>query len=294
MNKELSRKYEKSLDELVRKWSAEDEVQGIVVYGSFLTAKMGRYSDLDLFIVKSGSDEMASRVYLVGDELFNISVIGIEEFESRLNVSCLGDLRMMLARYKILFDRDAKLKPMLEQAAPCTSSEYDKYAITLLFHFLLELGRAENFFDLGETLDALHHSFHACEHDLRLGLLEEQLPFDTDVFHAGLSVKPELVTGIQDVMGNSNYDLALVSGFLDQLREERDELLDKYAKTVLKYMPEQATALSELKKQEVFSEAGYILFQSYVEHGRLERVGVGQSVPGFDDIVAEEVAFRRK
>ncbi|MDZ7815835.1 MAG: nucleotidyltransferase domain-containing protein [Planctomycetota bacterium] len=294
MNKELSRRYERSLKELVEKWSEKAEVQGLVVYGSFLTSKMGRYSDLDLFIVKVGSDDMDSRVYLDGDELFNISVIGVEEFRRRLNASCLGELRMMLARYKVLFDREGELQKMLEQAAPCTNEEHDKYAITLLFHFLLELGRAENFFDLGETLDALHHSFHACEHDLRLALLDEELPFDTDVFHAGLSVKPELVTAIQDVMGDSSYDLALVSGFIDRLREEREELLGQYADNVLKYMPTDTAALSELKKQDVFSETGYILFQAYVEYGKLERVGVEKSVPGFHDMVAEEVGFRKK
>ena len=285
--------FERILERFAAEWSRKDETAAIVVYGSFLTGKMGRYSDLDVLVVKREDYPLESCVYIVEDRLLNLSVMRKGEFVRRLNAGCLSPLRLQLARYEVVFDRDGEVTEALRKASPCTRFEMDKYALTLLYRFLLQLGRAENYFNLGETLDAMHYIFHAFEQAVMLALLEKGLPFDRDVFNAGLQVVPDTVTAVQDLLGSQGYDLALVSELLEKLREEREDLLARHRDRLLSYMPERPAALSELRRLEVFAETDYILFQSYVEAGVLKRVGVEREIPGFPGSLLDEVAFVR-
>ena len=160
MNSNDFKRYENALKIVADRWSKVSGVEGIIVYGSYLAKKMGRYSDLDLLIVKKGDLPLSPCVYLEGDLLFNISVIGEDEVHRKLHKGCLSRMRMMLARYTILFDKNNAIENTIQKAVPDNEEEMNKFSLTLLFHFLLQLGRAENFFDLRENLDALHHSFH--------------------------------------------------------------------------------------------------------------------------------------
>lgn len=286
--------YEQVLNKFVERWSSNPDVCAVIVYGSYLTRKMGRYSDLDLIVVKRADYPQESRVYIDGDCLVNMAVIGLGEFTRKLAAGCLSPIRLSLARYKILYDPNGDAEKLLSSAAPCTRYEVDKYALTLLYRFLLQLGRAEKYFELGETLDTMHQLFHCFEKAIMLSLLKAGLPFDNDVFAAGLAVRPDLVATISDVMGHSTYDLALVSQLLERLRDEKDDLLAAHRDRLLEYMPDDEVELSELKAMEVFSETDYILFQTYAERGDLRRVGVVKDVPGFSGVKQHEVGFARR
>ncbi|MFA4985056.1 MAG: nucleotidyltransferase domain-containing protein [Candidatus Brocadiia bacterium] len=282
-----------ALDAFVSRWSKVPGVSGIIVFGTYLTGKMGKYSDLDLVVVRTEDFPLESCVYVENDVLLNVSVVGLDEFHKALNAGCLNSVRLALARCRILYDADGRTARTLQNLAPCTRSEVDKYSLTVLYRFLLQLGRGENYFTLGETLDSLHYLFHAIEEAIRIALLRKGLPFDRDHFAAGLHVCPELIAAISDILGKSTYDLALVSQLLERLKEEKEVLLESYKPVLLEYFPASPIALSELKRMPVFSETDNILFASYVEHGTLLKTGIEREVPGFPAQVVQEIGFVR-
>ena len=285
--------FEKMLDGFHAQWSQVEGVSALIVYGSFITGRIGKYSDLDVMVVKQDDYPLESFIHLKDGLLLNISVIGLGEFRRNLNIGCLCKLRRILARHRILYDKDGIVTELMKSAVPRTRFEVSRYALTLLFEFLLNHGRAENCLKLGDTLDSMRYLFIACELAIMFALLDDGHPFDRDVFSAGLKVRPDLVTKIQDYVGNTTYDLALAAELLELLTEEREALLTKYRDTLMDYFPQHSATLSELKNKAVFSETGFLLFQAYVERGDLKKIGISREVPGFTDISLNEVGFQR-
>ena len=92
MREDIHEAFGRALECVRDQWAATPGVSAVIVYGSYLARKMGRYSDLDIMVIRSEDHPLRTVTAVECDMLVSLTIMGLGEFTRRLNAGCLSPL----------------------------------------------------------------------------------------------------------------------------------------------------------------------------------------------------------